>query len=272
MVKSSSRYNELAGKDWLQYSFSIWRDIRKSDEEKKLRHPAMFPIQMASRIIDIYTKKKDSVLDPFMGAGSTVLSACLKHRKGIGIELSREYIGITKKRLHEIKGDSGNKFVYEPEIYNTDARNIEQYLSPDSVDLCLTSPPYWDVLNMKRSADKKNQRNYSDDVTDLGNIASYEMFLNELQGIFSKVYNVLRPGGHCVVIVMDIRKKNVFYPFHSDITIRMKNIGYSFEDIIIWDRQHEYNNMKPLGYPYVFRVNKVHEYILIFRKGCGKHE
>ncbi len=45
-----------------------------------------------------------------------------------------------------------------------------------------------------------------------------------------------------------------------------KELGFEFEDIIIWDRQHEYNNMKPLGYPYIFRVNKVHEYVLIFKK------
>ena len=84
--------------------------------------------------------------------------------------------------------------------------------------------------------------------------------------IFTKVYDVLKVKGHCVVILMDIRKKDRFYPLHYDIAKNMENIGFTFEDIIIWDRQHEYNNMRPLGYPYVFRVNKVHEYILIFRK------
>jgi len=42
--------------------------------------------------------------------------------------------------------------------------------------------------------------------------------------------------------------------------------GLVLEDIIIWDRSKEYNNLKPLGFPYVFRVNKVHEYILVFKK------
>ena len=65
---------------------------------------------------------------------------------------------------------------------------------------------------------------------------------------------------------MDIRKKNIFYPLHSDIAMEMQKIGFIYDDIIIWDRQHEYNNMRPLGYPYKFRINKVHEYILIFIK------
>jgi hypothetical protein len=46
----------------------------------------------------------------------------------------------------------------------------------------------------------------------------------------------------------------------------MKAIGFVLEDIIIWNREREYNNLRPLGYPYVFIVNKVHEYILIFKK------
>jgi hypothetical protein len=51
-----------------------------------------------------------------------------------------------------------------------------------------------------------------------------------------------------------------------DITAKMQEIGFTLDDIIIWDRRQEYNNLRPLGYPSVFRVNKVHEFILIFQK------
>jgi hypothetical protein len=46
----------------------------------------------------------------------------------------------------------------------------------------------------------------------------------------------------------------------------MREAGYALEDIIIWNREREYNNLRPLGYPYAFIVNKIHEYILIFRR------
>ena len=42
--------------------------------------------------------------------------------------------------------------------------------------------------------------------------------------------------------------------------------GFELEEFVIWDRQHEYNNMKTLGYPWVFRFNKVHEFICIYWK------
>jgi len=92
------------------------------------------------------------------------------------------------------------------------------------------------------------------------------MFLNELKKVFQQVHGVLKRGKRCVVVVMDIRVEDRFMPFHMDIVQMMQSIGFTLEDIIIWDRRAEYNNLRPLGYPYVFIVNKVHEYILIFRK------
>lgn len=44
----------------------------------------------------------------------------------------------------------------------------------------------------------------------------------------------------------------------------MQEIGYTYNDLIIWDRQADYNNMRPLGYPYKFIINEVHEYLMIF--------
>ncbi len=260
----AKRYNNLSGADWLKYSFSIWRDIRKTNEEKALKHPAMFPIQLASRIIEIFTKEKDLVLDPFMGVGSSIIAAYQKKRKGFGFDLSKEYVAIVKKRLKKLGIKKKDKL--KPEIYREDARNLLKYIKKENMDLCVTSPPYWDILNMKRSADRKKIVKYSESRKDLGNIKDYYVFLDELSEVFKDVYEALKHRGFCVVIVMDIRKKSNFYPFHSDLADKMKGIGFKFEDIIIWDRQQEYNNMRPLGYPYAFRINKVHEYILIFRK------
>jgi hypothetical protein len=48
--------------------------------------------------------------------------------------------------------------------------------------------------------------------------------------------------------------------------LKLREVGFTLDDIIIWDRRREYNNLRPLGYPTVFRVNKVHEFILIFQK------
>ena len=81
----AEKINKLNGKEWLQYSFSIWKDIQKNKEEGALKHPAMFPIMLVERLIDIFTNSKDQViLDPFMGSGFTLIGAQNKGLKGIG--------------------------------------------------------------------------------------------------------------------------------------------------------------------------------------------
>jgi DNA modification methylase len=262
----ADRLNNLNGKEWLQYSFSIWKDIKKNKEEGSLKHPAMFPIMLVERLIDIFTNsKKQIVLDPFMGSGSTLIGAQNKGLKAIGFEINKDYISMAKNRL-----DNVYKSIFSIdanyEIINDSAENLDKHLSPNSIDLTITSPPYWDILNRKRSADRKEIRNYGNLETDFGNIESYDQFLSSLQSVFKKVYNVTKNGMYCITIVMDIRKNSTLYTFHSDLAKKMEEINFTLNDIIIWDRQKEYNNMRPLGYPYSFIVNKVHEYILIFKK------
>jgi len=263
-IRNSKRLNDLDGKTWTRYSISVW-DIAKSPQEMKLKHPAMFPEELVKRLITIYTNKGDVVLDAFMGSGSTILVAKKLSRKGIGFEISKEFIKLAKKRLSQQFLFASND-VEESLIYEDDARNLLNYLEPNSIDLVITSPPYWDIHRQIRTADRKKTRPYTDLRSDLGNISDYYEFIDALKEVFQEIFKVLKPGKWCIIIVMDLRKKNKFYPLHIDIAKIMMEIGFEFEDVIIWDRKQEYSNLRPLGYPYVFRVNKVHEYILIFKK------
>jgi len=262
-TRKKERLNDLDGKTWEKYSISVW-DIVKSPEENKLKHPAMFPVELCKRLIQIYTRKGDVVLDPFMGSGSAIVAARDLERKGIGLDINPDFVKLAKKRLLQqklIKLD-----VEDAEVYCEDAINLLNVVKPNSVDLVITSPPYWNIMRRKRTADYKEPRPYSALPRDLGNIADFDTFMRELKVIFEKVYIALKPNKRCIIIVMDIRQGSKFFPFHMSICEMMKEIGFVLEDIIIWDRRKEYSNLRPLGYPYVFIVNKVHEYILIFRK------
>jgi DNA modification methylase len=270
--KTRKRANQLDGATWTRHSISIWSDLRKTPEELSLKHPAMFPAQLAARLIRCFATQEDRVvLDPFVGIGSTVLAAEALGKVGIGFELSEGYVKKGRARSCQ-PGDplepaaEDRVLQGERHIHLADANDLLDYLQPESVDLVVTSPPYWDILLQARTADYKEVRHYGESERDLGKIPDYSEFLGALAGVFEKVYQALRPGKYCCVVVMDVRKKDRFYPLHADLASRMREIGFIFDDLIIWDRGHEYNNLRPLGYPAVFRINKVHEYILIFKK------
>jgi DNA modification methylase len=267
--KASRRCNDLDGKRWLRNSLSLWSDIRKSPEELRLKHPALFPSMLAGRLIESFLPSGPHiVLDPFAGTGSTLVAAEKMGKRGIGLELSPEYVAIAIKRLAG-RFDSGNHDEVPAGhaiLYQASANAVEKYVGPGSVDLCVTSPPYWNILNQRRTADLKSVRHYGNLADDLGTIDDYDDFLSALAAVFARVLTVLKPGAHCAIVVMDLRKKDRFYPFHSDLAARLQTIGFRFDDLVVWNRQAEYNNLRPLGYPAVFRVNKVHEFILLMQK------
>ena len=260
----SKRANELDGKTWLKYSISVWNDLRKSAEEVRLEHPAMFPSDLARRLIECFATDKDRlVFDPFVGIGSTLVAAKELGKDAVGIEISPEFAAIAKAQVDKIIEYEGETDI---KIHVADSRELYKYVLPSSVDMVITSPPYWDILLEKRTADSKEQRDYGDAEADLGKIRDYENFLLELRKVFEQVYDVMKPNSYCCVIVMDLRKKNRFYPYHMKVCQIMEDIGFIFDDMIIWNRGQDYNSLRPLGYPTVFRINRIHEFILIFQK------
>jgi DNA modification methylase len=236
----------------------------KTIEEARLGHPALFPVALVERLLEIYTQAGDLVLDPFMGAGSTLVAAQSMGRRAIGFEIAPQFIAVAVERLRNAGLDPKDKTRLT--IYNEDARHLASLVGPDCVDLVVTSPPYWNIHQQRRTADGKTPRPYTSSGNDLGNIEAYSDFLAALGAVFEALFTVVKPGRWCVLIVMDLRKGDHFYAFHLDCIHRMTACGFRLEDIIIWDRRSEYHNLRPLGFPTTFRVNKTHEYILIFQK------
>ena len=259
MSAGRRRGNCLDGRTWTRHSISVWSDVRKTKEELALKHPALFPAELPRRLIECYLPPEGKlVLDPFCGLGSTVLAAHELGKIGLGLDINREYVTGAQERLGACRDGC--------RVTCADAADVLHHVEPETVDLAITSPPYWNVLTRRRTADRKTIRNYGDEPGDLGRVADYRAFVSSLTGVFGKVLVALRPGAYCVAIVMDLRQRSTFYPLHADLSTAMQEIGYVFDDIIIWDRRQEYNNFRPLGYPSVFRINKAHEYVLIFQK------
>jgi DNA modification methylase len=80
---------------------NVWqiKTAGQSGESKSYQHPAMFPIALAADMIKSWSNKGDRVLDPFMGSGTTGRAALDMKRKFVGIEVSKRYFKIARKRL-----------------------------------------------------------------------------------------------------------------------------------------------------------------------------
>jgi hypothetical protein len=92
----------LSAAEWSQWgSRGVWAlpSVRANDQ-----HPAMFPPELAARLVRLLTPPGGVVLDPFVGSGTVALAALAEGRKAIGIERHPPYADIARRRVRDAMG------------------------------------------------------------------------------------------------------------------------------------------------------------------------
>ncbi len=95
--KDSIGKSDISKKEFMEWTNGVWNFMGES--KTKLRHPAPFPVELPKRCIKLFTFIGDIVLDPFLGSGSTLIACALTNRKGIGVEIDKNYCEIAKIRI-----------------------------------------------------------------------------------------------------------------------------------------------------------------------------
>lgn len=85
--------------DFLDQTLDVW-DI-PAESATRVGHPAPFPVELPSRLIELYTYYDDLVLDPFMGAGSTAVAAVRSDRHYVGFDTDEGYLALARARIAE---------------------------------------------------------------------------------------------------------------------------------------------------------------------------
>lgn len=280
-VDPRNSLNDLTGKEWLPETKSFWfqKGLGASHPHAQIekQHPAPFSFQDIQRLVLFFTKKGDVVLDPFSGTGSTVKACALSERTGIGIELSKHWCDLSK---HRIEYEVGEGESAKHQFINKDCRVALDEISANSIDLVVTSPPYWSILNKKidhktkKRAEEGLAINYSENEKDLGNIDDYDKFLSDLKDIFIKCGMVLKNNKYMCIVVSDFRNQSDFISFHSDL-IQVLNkamidekYNLTLQGVKVLLQNHK--SLLPYGYPFSYVENIHHQYILIFRKQAKK--
>lgn len=156
-------------------------------------------------------------------------------------------------------------------LWHGDARNMD-FLQPESVQLVLTSPPYWTL------------KEYDSVEGQLGEVDDYDSFLDELDRTWRACFDALTPGGRLICVVGDVclsRRRNrgvhEVVPLHASIQERCRRIGYTNLAPIIWHKisnaafESRGNGGGFLGKPYEPNavVKNDIEFILMLRKPGG---
>ncbi len=267
---TQSHLSCIEAREWMKNQIGVWtfndepRDIRN-----KAIHPAVFPISLATRVIEQFTHRGELVLDPFVGSGTTLVAAQDLERNAIGFDLKQEYVDLANSRI--INTDSPCRQI----AFCRDARTISELIKPGSVKLSFTSPPYANILNRARK--NKSRRGdlrhneqymkieqYSQDERDLG-ILPAPQFEDAIYDIYFSLKPVFCDKAHILINITDAWIDGKRVPLHINIVNALTSAGYTFRNTIIWDRRNLVNRVGIFGWPSSYiTMGTTFEYILDF--------
>lgn len=269
---SPNHINCLSPKEWLKRQLGVWEfSYEKRDIRDKKIHPATFPISLARHVIELFTHEGELVLDPFVGSGTTLVAAQDTGRNAVGFDLQQKYVDLSMSRL-AAPGLFGEK---KQLAICDDARNIPQYLPPETVSLVFTSPPYANLLNRprknksRRGLERQNHQfmkveQYSQDERDLGTLC-LDDYSKAMAQVFAGLMPLMRPRAHCVVNVPDMWWENKRITIHVSLIEALRKVGYELRNIIIWDRRNIVNRIGIFGWPSNYiTMGVTFEYLLDF--------
>ncbi len=286
--KSKLGFNGLTPSEWALLSKNVvnedeilnpvWNDLSSPRNKYQLEHGAVYPVKLAERLIKMYSAEGDTVFDPFLGIGSTLIAAQGLNRHGVGIELNPKFANIAQQWLNDVQGLFSNNNNYK--VINDDCRKMLEHIKKEKIQLTVTSPPYADFIRKSiedRTTTHKTSiithennstvKPYSDHEHDFGNLP-YKDFLKGIKEVLKDNLEITKNGGYSCWVVKDYRdtkNKIPYIPFHSDLAVVGQEVGWLYQDVIVWDQTGQ-RRLVLLGYPSVFYVNQNCSFIVVFRK------
>ena len=271
--------NDLEPKKWREYEkqglqfFSVW-DTPERDPfgwTLKTIHGSC-PVEIPRQCIWRFSKEGETVLDPFVASGTTLVACARMKRNGIGIEINPKIAKVARENLSMRLDPELDGWMQKQRLIIGDSRNLRDLgIEDESVDLVFSHPPYWNLVNYSKEHDGLLRG-------DLSTAPTLEEFLEGMNENFNECRRVLKSGRYfCVLIGESFMKggKVVSLDYHlTDLALKM---GFEFHTKVIkytrlaTSRMNFVNTMKYRSLRSNFFIC-IHDYVLIFKKPIGSEE
>jgi len=222
--------SKLTKEEWKEYFSGHW----KFGGERQINHEAMFPEELPRRLIKMYSFVGETVLDPFLGSGTTVKVALELKRNAIGYEINENFLEIIKKKI----GLQESLF----DTYNVEVVERLENIKPKDVDYEPNIQDAKPLIDPKKIDFRKNVLHKVVEIVDENTIKLDSNLLVKFLG------------------VEIIKKKETIeylrnYILNRDVMLKFENGSYTNSDVV---------------YAYVYLKNKIFVNAYLIKSGFAK--
>ncbi len=261
-IGEKKRIKKFAPDNFELEATNVWSFPKRGDwATHKGDYRGNWPPQLVRNVILRYSKPGETVLDQMVGSGTTLIECKLLGRNGIGVDINKNYIMLTRDRLNfryktlDYDSDSTTQ-----KTYVGDARNLN-LIKSNSIHLIATHPPYANIIpySKKKKVDG-----------DLSAVHKIDEFIEEMKKVAEESYRVLMPGRYCAILVGDTRRNKHHVPIAFRVLQAFLEAGFILKEDIIkrqwrckatpfWMKKSIEHNFLLLMYEHLFIFRKPDE-------------
>ena len=244
--------NNLEPKDFVEQHTTLWSFPERGNwATHSAQYRGNWSPYIARNLIFKYSKPGQGVLDNFCGGGTTAIEARLLGRHCLALDINKPAVELTKQNLNFAVPF---KFDYKPKVVQGDARDLAM-IPEKKVDLVCSHPPYSKAIP------------YSKDTPGDLSLLDIEDFLQQMLPVAKESYRVTKPGGHCALLIGDLRKHKKVVPLGFQLLNVYEAVGWQLKEIIIKKQHNCLMTKKWLekAKQYNFLL-LAHEYLFVFQK------
>lgn len=248
-VSEKNKFNDCTSGEWLKFTRSAFPSAlpRTLGHELRRRHPDPRHPFLLGQLIAFFTKPGDLILDPFAGAGSTLIAASLLGRDAIGLEINNEWIEL----YNEICNSEG---IEKQKVVHGDCRTLLRHVQNSTVDFVVLDPPH--PAGEKEWLETEEPGKSTD-----------EAFLSFMEPIFPHCFRALKPGRHLALFCRNFYSGGRYFLMSHPLAAAAERAGFALRGEKLWENPGE--RLRPYGYPHTYVPNVVHYNVLIFQKPAG---
>lgn len=262
------KHNDLNIENWKDCDIntdSLWliKERDKSGKHQNIYHGNFIP-QIPNQLIRRYTKKGETVFEPFMGSGTTLFECEKMGRKYIGFDINPTIVNYVQEKMSATA--FSNDF-YIKECNSLDDKQVNENINTafnnfftKTVQFILMHPPYLDIVK------------FTDNENDLSQIGNLKEFIGKFKIVCENSLRYLDKDRYFAIVVGDVYKNGEVLPlaFYCMDMIK-RNFDVKLKGIIIKNIE---GNRGKIGQNNIWKYRALnsdyfifkHEYIFVFKK------